>query len=79
MFDKAKVKSWIPKKLLKFVEQVDEDSEVVEVVLKEGFCHSTQAETVWGFSKESYECSEYTLHQIKDDLRDWLDHLAPQA
>jgi|TARA_R110002060_G_scaffold9059_1_gene13489 hypothetical protein len=77
MFDASKVKTWIPKKSLPKIEKVDDDSEVVEVILKDGFINS-DAETVWVFSKESYECKECSLKQIKEDLLFWLSSVQAQ-
>ena len=73
MFNKKRVESWIPKKLSHLVETVDEDSEVVEVVLIEGYHNSGHAETIWVYGKFHYETGESTLKDIKQDLRNWLD------
>jgi hypothetical protein len=71
MFDAAKVRTMIPKRFKGFIEGVEEDSEVVEVLLKDGFINA-DAETIWVFAKERYELSEYNLKQIKEDLMWWL-------
>lgn len=72
MFNAKKTQSWIPKSKKVFVEAVEEDSEVVEVLLKKGFYTSANAETVWVYSKERYELGECTLSEIRDDLKQWL-------
>lgn len=79
MFDKTRVDSWIPKKLSHLVEEIDEDSEVVEVLLKDGLHNSVELETVWIFGKERYTSGEYTLKAIKDDLRSWLDDVKEKS
>lgn len=71
-FNAQLVERWIPKKLGRIVQQVDEDSEVIEVVLAEGFTNVVHCETVWIFDKSRYQCGDYTLKQIKADLRSWL-------
>jgi hypothetical protein len=73
MFNKNRVQSWIPKKLSHLIETIDEDSEVIEVILNPQFHNASELETVWIFAKERYSFREYTLAQIKDDLRRWLD------
>lgn len=77
IFNKQKVESWIPKKLSHLIQSVDEDSEVIEVILKDGLHNSCELETVWVFAKERYTYREYTLNAIKQDLRSWLDLVEP--
>jgi len=72
----SKISSMIPKKFKYFIALVEEDAELIEVVLRNGF-YNSDAETVWVFSKERYERSEYTLNQIKEDLICWLDSVKP--
>lgn len=73
MFNTQRVKSWLLKKHLPFIETVEEDSEVVEVVLRPEFINAKHQETIWVFGKDRYESGDYTLSAIKDDLRSWMD------
>ena len=67
----AKLKSWIKKKYQHMIQEVDQDSEIWEVVLLEGFA-SVDGETMWVFGKSNYEDGAYTQARIKEDLDDWL-------
>ena len=67
----AKLQSWIKKKYQHMIQEVDQDSEVWEVLLSEGFA-SVDGETMWVFGKHHYECGDYTQARIKEDLDDWL-------
>ena len=77
MFDKTRVESWLTKAQKEMIEQVDEDSEVVEVVLKEGFINEPEQETVWVMGKFRHESGDMTLNAIREDMKDWLSHVAP--
>jgi hypothetical protein len=66
-----KIESWITKKYKHLIQKVDQDSEVWEVVLKDGFS-SVDGETVWVFGKEHYESGDYTQSRIKSELISWL-------
>lgn len=77
--DTNRIGGWIPNKFKKFILEVTEDSEVVEVILKDG-CYSTDGETMWVFCKNNYEhgnysAGKYTLKGVKEDLRFWLDNI----
>ncbi|AMJ98565.1 hypothetical protein AVL55_10515 [Alteromonas macleodii] len=78
MFNVKRVNTWILKKHKHLVESVEEDSAVVEVLLKKGFINAEEQETVWVFGKDRYESNDYTLQQIKADLRAWLSKVEPE-
>mgnify|MGYP000680188584 CR=1 FL=1 len=65
------LQSWIPKKYKHLIQEVDQDSEVWEVVLKIDFS-SVDGETVWVFGKHHYIEGFYTQARIKADLISWL-------
>ena len=69
-----KLESWIPKKYKHLIQEVDQDSEVWEVVLKDGLS-SVDGETVWVFGKHHYIEGFYTQARIKADLNDWLNEI----
>ena len=69
-----KLQSWIPKKYKRLIQEVDQDSEVWEVVLKIGFS-SVDGETVWVFGKEHYESGDYNQSRIKSELTSWLNQI----
>lgn len=75
MFNANKVSGWLTQRQKAQVELVEEDSEVVEVVLKEGFINEPHQETIWVLGKFRYETGEMTLKQIKDDLKSWFSHV----
>lgn len=75
MFNANKVSSWLTQKQKAKVELIEEDSEIVEVVLKEGFINEPEQETVWVFGKHHYETGEMTLKQIKEDLKNWFSQV----
>ena len=78
MFNSGKVKSWLGKRELAKVELIDEDSEVIEVLLKEGFINKSDAETAWIMGKDRYESGDMTLGQIKDDLKMWMSQVGSE-
>tara|TARA_R110000787_G_scaffold143629_1_gene257422 strand:- start:799 stop:1044 length:246 start_codon:yes stop_codon:yes gene_type:complete len=69
-----KLQSWIPKKYNYLIQEIDQDSEVWEVVLKIGFS-SVDGETVWVFGKHHYIEGFYTQARIKADLTSWLNQI----
>jgi hypothetical protein len=66
-----KLKTWIPKKYRDLVTLVDQDSEVWEVLLIDGYS-SVDGETTWVFGKDRYHEGDYTQQRIKQDLQLWL-------
>jgi len=69
-----KLQSWIPKKYKHLIQEVEQDSEVWEVVLKIGFS-SVDGETVWVFGKHHYIEGFYTQARIKADLTSWINQI----
>lgn len=61
MFDKTRVESWLTKTQKEMIEQVDEPEQ----------------ETVWVMGKFRHESGDMTLNAIREDMKDWLFHVAP--
>lgn len=76
MFNANRVSGWLTKTQKAKVELVEEDSEVVEVVLKDGLINEPHQETIWVFGKFHYETGEMTLKQIKEDLKNWFSQVS---
>ncbi|MBT43555.1 MAG: hypothetical protein CMF12_13675 [Idiomarina sp.] len=77
MLNRQRVESWLTKQQKALVESVEEDSEVVEVLLKKGYVSASEQETVWVFGKDTYERGNMTLKAIKSDLKTWFDDVEP--
>ena len=66
----------IAKKYAHLVECVDIDSELTEVVLKDGLINPYYGETIWAYAHEHLECGA-TLDDRQDDLNHWLSNVEP--
>ena len=67
----------IPAKHKNKVECVEIDSDCVEVILKSGFINDSNNETIWSFAIWNIESREYTIGEMKQDLKDWLNDVVP--
>ena len=66
----------IAKKYAHLVEGIDIDSEITEVVLKDGFINPYYGETIWVYAHEHLEYGA-TLADRQNDLNHWLSNVEP--
>jgi len=65
-----KIIKWIPKKYIYMIESVEQDNEVSEVLLLNGY-KSVDGETIWVYGHHNLE-EGGTQKSMKEDLIFWL-------
>jgi hypothetical protein len=67
----SRIKRTIPKKMKPIIQEIAEDSECFEVILKDGYWNPCYGETMWVFGKHYLE--DMSVSEMIDEFELWID------